>query len=89
MRREESFFPDQELVLVYIAKRLSEAKRIEDLFDTHSLDYLVEPDRYRGGVLFVRELVGAFFYLPEATAQQGRELLTSAGLKPYEPEDPS
>lgn len=89
MRREESFFPDQELVLVYIAKRLSEAKRIEDLFDAQSLDYLVEPDRYRGGVLFVRELVGAFFYLPESAAPRGREVLTSAGLKPYEPEDPS
>lgn len=89
MRREETHFPDQELVLVYIAKRLGEAKRIEGLFDAHSLDYLVEPDRYRGGVLFVRELIGAFFYLPEATAPQGREVLVAAGLKPYEPENPA
>lgn len=89
MRREEDFFPDQELVLVYIAKRLREAKKVEDLFDAHSLDYLVEPDRYRGGVLFVRELIGAFFYLPEAMVPQGREVLFSAGLKPYEPEKPA
>lgn len=89
MRREEDFFPDQELVLVYIAKRLREAKKVEDLFDAHSLDYLVEPDRYRGGVLFVRELIGAFFYLPEAMVPQGREVLSSAGLKPYEPEHPA
>lgn len=89
MRREEDFFPDQDLVLVYIAKRLREAKKVEDLFDTHSLDYLVEPDRYRGGVLFVRELIGAFFYLPEAMVPQGREVLSSAGLKPYEPENPA
>lgn len=85
MRREESFFPDQELVLVYIAKRLREARQVEDLFDAQALDYLVEPDRYRGGVLFVRELIGAFFYLPEAAAQRGRELLAAAGLKPYQP----
>lgn len=89
MRREEDFFPDQELVLVYIAKRLREAKKVEDLFDAHSLDYLVEPDRYRGGVLFVRELIGAFFYLPEGMVPQGREVLSSAGLKPYEPEHPA
>ncbi len=86
MRREEDFFPDQELVLVYIAKRLREAKSIEELFDQAGLDYLVEPDRYRGGVLFVRELIGAFFYLTEADAPRGRELLTSSGVKPYEPE---
>ncbi|MBI5084635.1 MAG: hypothetical protein HZB13_08565 [Acidobacteria bacterium] len=57
MRREEPFFGDQELVLVYIAKKLREAKQVESLFDDKDVDYLVEPDRYRGGVLFVRELL--------------------------------
>ena len=33
MRREESYFEQQELVLVYIAKRLGEAKRVEKLLD--------------------------------------------------------
>jgi len=90
MRREDEFFDDdQQLVLVYIAKKLREAKKIEELFDQGGLDYLVEPDNYRGGVLFVRELIGAFFYLTDAEVEKARNLLRAAGLKPYEPEDPS
>jgi hypothetical protein len=85
MRREEEHFGEQELVLVYIAKRLNEAKKVETLFDAAGLDYLVEPDRYRGGVLFVRELVGAFFYVAEAAEAAARGALGSAGLKAYEP----
>jgi len=88
MRQDDDFFTGQELVLIYIAKKLREARKVEEIFDSQGLDYLVEPDRYRGGVLFVRELIGAFFYLPEAHAAQGRAALTAAGLKPYEPESP-
>jgi hypothetical protein len=84
MRQEEAFFGDQELVLVYIAKRLREAKELEDAFDAAGLDYLVEPDRYRGGVLFVRELIGAFFYVTGAQADAARAALQRTGRKPYE-----
>ena len=55
--------------MIYIAKRLREAKKIEDMFDEAGLEYLVEPDSYRGGVLFVRELIGAFFYVTDAQAE--------------------
>ncbi len=89
MRRDDAYFEDEELVLVYIAKRLREAKKIEDMFDQGGLDYLVEPDRYRGGVLFVRELIGAFFYVGEDDVETARNHLRAAGLKPYAPEDPS
>jgi hypothetical protein len=85
MRREESHYGDKELVLIYIAKRLNEAKRVEKLLDEAGLDYLVEPDKYRGGVLFVRELVGAFFYVEEPVEAAAGEVLLGAGLKPYEP----
>ena len=85
MRREEAHFGEQELVLVYIAKRLNEAKKVEKLLDEANLDYLVEPDRYRGGVLFVRELIGAFFYVEGAVEAAARQSLTGAGFKPYEP----
>lgn len=84
MRQEEVFFGEQELVLIYIAKRLREAKKIEGMFDAANLDYLVEPDRYRGGVLFVRELIGAFFYVAEAQADAARNCLRAAQIKPYE-----
>jgi hypothetical protein len=88
MRRDDEFFSGQELVLVYIAKKLREAKKVEELLDNVGLDYLVEPDRYRGGVLFVRELMGAFFYLSDAQVDQGRTVLTAAGYTPYEAENP-
>ena len=84
MRQEEVYFGEQELVLIYIAKRLREAKKIEDMFDAANLEYLVEPDRYRGGVLFVRELIGAFFYVSDAQAEAARSCLSAAGIKPYE-----
>ncbi len=85
MRQEEAFFGEQELVLIYIAKRLREAKKIEDMFDAAGLEYLVEPDSYRGGVLFVRELIGAFFYVSETQAEAARGCLSAANIKPYEP----
>jgi hypothetical protein len=85
MRRDDEFFGDQELVLVYIGKRLRESKRLESLFDEAELDYLVEPDRYRGGVLFVRELIGAFFYVSDPDAEKARSLLRASGFEPYQP----
>ena len=85
MRHEEEFFGEQELVLIYIAKRLREAKKIEGMFDAAELEYLVEPDSYRGGVLFVRELIGAFFYVADAQAEAARSCLRAAEIKPYEP----
>ncbi len=89
MRQEETFFGEQELVLVYIAKRLSEAKRVETALDGAGIDYLVEPDSYRGGVLFVRELIGAFFYSTEAQAETARAALRAGRFKPYEVERPA
>jgi hypothetical protein len=86
MRRDESHFGDQELVLLYIAKRLREAGRLEEQLDAAGLDYLVEPDRYRGGVLFVRELIGAFFYSTEADAEAARAVMRAGGFTPYEAE---
>ena len=53
--------------LVYIAKKLQEALRLESAFTESGVDYAVETDKYSGGVIFRSERVGAFFYvLPEA-----------------------
>jgi hypothetical protein len=83
MRRDEAFFGEQELVLLYIAKRLKEAKALESVLDQAELDYLVEPDTYRGGVLFVTTRIGAFFYSAEGDAARAREAMRGAGYKPY------
>lgn len=84
MRRQPDFFGERELALIYIAKRLSEAKKLEAFLTAAGLDYLVEPDRYHGGIIFRSERVGAFFYVPEDTAAPARRLLREKGYRPLE-----
>ena len=84
MRREPDFFDDQDLPLLYIAKKLRHAKHIEELFTEAGLDYLVEPDHYVGGIIFRTERIGAFFYSKDEDAERAREVLRHAGYKPYD-----
>jgi hypothetical protein len=85
MRREPDFFGDQELLLIYIAKRLKEALNLEDLLTHAGIDYLVEPDRYTGGIIFRTERVGAFFYVAPPVESAARKLLSDNGFKAHEP----
>jgi hypothetical protein len=83
MRRDADFFGDREMDLVYIAKKLREALRLESAFTESGVDYAVETDKYLGGVLFRSERVGAFFYvLPEA-APQAREIMRQHGFRSH------
>ena len=67
--------------LVYIAKKLEEALRLESAFTESGVDYAVETDNYTGGVIFRSERVGAFFYvLPEA-ADQARQVMQQHGFR--------
>ncbi len=84
MRREPDFFGEEELVLLYIAKRLKEALKLEALLTENALDYLVEPDRYSGGIIFRSERVGAFFYVAPARVETARSLLSEHGYRPHE-----
>jgi hypothetical protein len=86
MRQEASFFEGKDPVLVYIARRLNDALRVEATFSTAGLAYGVEADEYRGGFIFQRVRTGAFFYvLPEA-AETARRVLRENGYRPAEPE---
>ncbi len=81
MRQEADFFGDREMDLIYIAKKLRDALRLESAFTESGVDYAVETDKYLGGVLFRTERVGAFFYvLPEAAAQ-AREIMSQHGFR--------
>lgn len=81
MRREAEFFEDRELDLVYIAKKLDEALRLESALTESGIDYAVEPDKYSGGVIFRSERIGAFFYvLPEASGQT-RSIMEQHGFR--------
>lgn len=74
---------EPELVLVYIAKKLKEALALEKLFEDASVEYDVQPDTYRGGIIFVTERIGAFFYVHPEDADAARELLRANNYKPH------
>lgn len=87
MRQDEAHFEGQELILLYIAKRLREAKAVEQLLTEAGIDYLVEADLYMGGLLFRRALHGAFFYVTAGDDARARELMRAHGYRPYEPDN--
>lgn len=84
MRREPDFFEDDSnLALIYIAKRLKEALRLEDLLTKAGINYLVEPDTYSGGIIFRSQRIGAFFYVAPADESQARETLAREGFRAH------
>lgn len=86
MRREPDHFGDQELALIYIAKRLKDALHLEGVLTEAGLDYLVEPDKYSGGVIFQSQRVGAFFYVAPGDEGAAQDTLARSGFRPYTPE---
>ena len=83
MKQEASFIENREAILIYIAKKLRDATRLESVLTEAGVDYGVEADEYRGGVVFISTRIGAFFYvLPEAVAA-ARETMERAGFVPY------
>jgi prenyltransferase beta subunit len=89
MRREAAFFGEQELDLLYMAAKLRQALKLEDLLTESNIDYLVETGSYTGGFLFKRELTGAFFYVAPADLERSRELLAAHQFKPFTAEQAS
>ena len=83
MRRDPDFFGEGELILVYIAKKLEEALRLEKILTDAGLDYLVEPDKYSGGIIFRSERVGAFFYVAPELDAAARDVMARDGFRPY------
>jgi vacuolar-type H+-ATPase subunit E/Vma4 len=81
MRREPEYFGERDLTLIYVAKKLKEALALESVLSEAGVDYLAEPDRYTGGVIFRTERVGVFFYvLPEAE-EAARRVLEEHGYR--------
>ena len=84
MKQEPSFFEGQDPVLIYIAKKLKDALRLESIFTAAGVDYGVEADQYRGGVILRSVRVGAFFYVLPPAAEAARDIMRRHGYKPYE-----
>ncbi len=54
-------FEGQELALVYVAKKLKDALRLEEVLTGAGFDYLVETDTYKGRrPVYVRARRGVF-----------------------------
>jgi len=82
VRKDAEFFGERDAELIYIAKKLSEAKALEALLTSAGLDYLVEPDQYFGGIIFQRARIGAFFYVPAEAAAHARQVMEAGGYRP-------
>ena len=84
MKRDASFFPEDRAELVYIAKRLKDALRLESILTGAGVDYGVEADTYRGGIIFQSERVGAFFYVLPETLETAHRVMREHGYRPLE-----
>jgi hypothetical protein len=81
MRQDASFFEDREMELIYIAKRLKEALKLEEALTESQVDYAVETDTYSGGVIFRSERVGAFFYVLPEVVERAQAVMETAGFR--------
>jgi hypothetical protein len=84
MKQEASFFESKEPILIYIAKKLKDALRLESILTDSGLDYGVEADEYRGGVIFRSVRAGAFFYVLPETVDAAHDIMRRNGYKPFE-----
>jgi hypothetical protein len=83
VKQEPSFFDGKDPVLVYIAKRLRDALRLEGVLTEAGVDFGVEADEYRAGVVFRTVRTGAFFYVLPESVDSAHTALRSAGFTPY------
>jgi hypothetical protein len=83
MKQDASFFENKEAVLVYIAKRLRDALRLEGILTEAGLDYGVETDEYTGGIIFHTVRTGAFFYVLPESVDAAYNIMRRNAYKPY------
>jgi hypothetical protein len=75
-------FDDKEVTLVYIAGRLKEGKRVEQLLSDTGVDYAVDVEPFETTVLGILPVAyeGVGFYVASHQADHCREVLRAAGL---------
>src|SRR3954467_2371304 len=83
VKQEPSFFEDKSPVLIYIAKRLKDALRLEQIFEEAGVDFGVEADEYRAGVVFRTVRAGAFFYVLPDSVDSAHEVMRRNGYTPF------
>lgn len=83
MKQDTTFFEGKDPVLIYIAQRLKDALRLESLLTEANIDYGVQPEHYRGGLIFQSTRIGAFFYVLPEKVEDAHQILRAHGYKPH------
>jgi hypothetical protein len=83
VKRDALYFDDQEAVLIYIAKKLKDSLRLEEILTAAHVDYGVEADEYRGGVIFRSVRAGAFFYVLPTAVDAAHDIMRQNGYQPF------
>ena len=83
VKQDAAYFQDTESVLIYIGKRLKDSLRLEEIFTAGNVEYGVEADEYRGGVIFSSVRTGAFFYVRPESVDSAHDVMRRNGYKPY------
>jgi hypothetical protein len=83
MRRDDDDFASKDLELIFIAKKLREAKAVEEGLTQAGFDFLIETDTYSGGIIFRTQRVGAFFYVQPDDSERARVYLRERGYRPH------
>ena len=75
-------FDGKEVAMVYVAGRLSEGKRVEEVFAQNAIDYAVDAEPFESRVLGILqvEYEGVGFYVLSDHAELCRRILRDAGL---------
>jgi hypothetical protein len=84
VKQDASFFEGKDPILVYIAKRLKDALKLEALFSAYHIDFGVEADEYRAGVVFRTVRTGAFFYVLPETVESAHSVMQRNGYTPHQ-----
>ena len=83
MKQDASYFEGKDATLVYIARRLNDALRLETILEQEGIDFGVEVDEYRGGVVFRTVRTGAFFYVLPEIVESAHSVMRQHGYTPY------
>jgi len=75
-------FDDKPVAMVYIAGRVSEGKRVEQVLSAHGIDYAVDIEPFESRVLGILPVTyeGVGFYVGAERADSARQALRAAGL---------
>ena len=82
MKKEADYFEGVEPELIFVAKRLRDAKSLEVVLTGAGIDYGVEADEYEGGVIFRSMRVGAFFYVRPELREKAVAVMLENGYVP-------